>query len=1107
MRFIAESLPFFADAEVLTFPAWDCLPYDRVSPNPAIVAERIETLSRLAEKPRSARVLVTTVNALLQRLPPREVIGTASFAIRAGEELDREGLQTFLVKSGYTRVGKVMEPGEFAIRGSIIDLFPPGLTDACRIDLFGDQVESIRAFDPLTQVSQTDIEGGLRLLPASEIVFSENAIAEFRERYRERFGAAIHDDPLYAAVTEGSKYPGMEHWLPMFYPKMETLFDYVPGALVSFSAQAELTKDERLDTIQDYYQARKDHEHARRLDAAPYHPLPPEMLYLTEDRLDMHLEKRRAVWFNAFAEEGPTLGCRQAYDFSAERNRPDRPMIDVLKDYARARQEQGKRVAIACYSEGSRDRLQYRLSEHGVHPVNCEDWREVLKLSGKAIGLAVLPLEHGFECGEVVLLSEQDVLGERIQRKKKKRKAAELFMAEASSFAEGELLVHKEHGIGRFDGLKTVEVNGKRHDCLKLVYDGDDKLFLPVENIDVLSRYGAGDEGVKLDKLGGISWQSRKAKLKERITLAAHALLKIAAERALKTGAVLQTPEGLYDEFIARFPHAETEDQQKAIDDCIEDLAAGKAMDRLVCGDVGFGKTEVALRAAFVACQGGAGNERRQVAIVAPTTLLARQHFHTFKKRFAGMPVTVRQLSRMVTAKEAAETRAMLAEGKVDIVIGTHAILAKNIQFANLGLVIVDEEQHFGVAQKERLKELKSNVHVLTLSATPIPRTLQMALTGVRDLSLIATPPVDRLAVRTFVMPYDPVVLREAIMREKHRAGKVYYVAPRISDLDELTVQLRDLVPEATFAIAHGQMTATQLDDIMNKFYDGAFDILLSTAIVESGLDVPTANTMIIHRADMFGLSQLYQLRGRVGRGKTRAYAYLTLPHRKQLSKAAEKRLEVMQSLDTLGAGFTVASHDMDIRGYGNLLGDEQSGHIKEVGVELYQQMLEEAIQAAKAGAGKETVSDEWSPQINVGTSVLIPESYVEDLSLRLGLYRRAASLANPEEIDSFAAELVDRFGPMPEEVLHLLDIVRIKQLCREAGVERVDAGPKGVVISFRNNIFARPEKLIEFIAKNPSQAKIRPDQKLVLIRDWEKTETRVKGVSKSLQQIAEMAA
>jgi transcription-repair coupling factor (superfamily II helicase) len=691
-------------------------------------------------------------------------------------------------------------------------------------------------------------------------------------------------------------------------------------------------------------------------------------------------------------------------------------------------------------------------------------------------------------------------LGDRLIRRSKRKKRAADFITEATGLTAGDIVVHVDHGIGRFVGLKTIEAAGAPHDCLEIRYADEARLFLPVENIELLSRFGGEGTEAQLDRLGGGAWQARKAKLKKRLLDIAGQLIRIAAERQMRSAPALVPPDGLYGEFAARFPYDETDDQMGAIDAVIDDLGQGRPMDRLICGDVGFGKTEVALRAAFVAAMSGL-----QVAVVVPTTLLSRQHFKTFAERFRGLPIKLAQASRLVGAKDLVAAKAGIADGTVDIVVGTHALLGAGIQFKNLGLLIIDEEQHFGVKHKERLKELKSDVHVLTLSATPIPRTLQLALTGVRELSLIATPPVDRMAVRTFISPFDPLVIRETLLRERYRGGQSFYVCPRIADLTEVHEFLSHDVPELKVAVAHGQMPPGELDDIMNAFYEGQYDVLLSTTIVESGLDIPTANTMIIHRADMFGLAQLYQLRGRVGRSKLRAFALFTLPANKTLTGMAERRLKVLQSLDTLGAGFQLASHDMDIRGAGNILGEEQSGHIKEVGFELYQQMLEEAV-AEQRGQGVED-SGQWSPLITIGAAVMIPETYVADLQLRLALYRRLADLADIADIDAFGAEMIDRFGPLPEEVQHLLKIVYIKVLCRTANVEKLDAGPKGVVIQFRKKEFANPAALIKYIGEQGSLAKIRPDQGIVLMRDWPTPDKRLAGSAVIMTQLARMVA
>jgi transcription-repair coupling factor (superfamily II helicase) len=689
----------------------------------------------------------------------------------------------------------------------------------------------------------------------------------------------------------------------------------------------------------------------------------------------------------------------------------------------------------------------------------------------------------------VGVMEEKGVLGDRLVRRRKRRKSQEAFLNELATLSPGDLVVHADHGIGRYEGLTRIPVGTAPHDCVALEYAGGDKLYVPVENIDVLSRYGSDSDGVTLDKLGGEAWQRRKSRMKERIREIAGELIKTAAERALRPGAVAEPDTG-YAAFVDRFPYEATEDQDRAIADVIADLAGGKPMDRLVCGDVGFGKTEVALRAAFVAAMAG-----MQVALVAPTTLLARQHFTNFKDRFQGFPIEIGRLSRLVPAAEAKETRAKLAEGKVDIVIGTHAILAKSVDFKNLGLVIVDEEQRFGVAHKERLKSLRANVHVLTLTATPIPRTLQMAMSGLRELSVIQTPPVDRLAVRTYVMPWDPVVIREALLREHYRGGQSFFVVPRIADLPEIEEFLRNEVPEVRAVTAHGQMAATEVEERMSAFYDRRYEVLLSTTIVESGLDIPTANTLIVHRADRFGLAQLYQLRGRVGRAKTRAYAYFTTAATRALTEAADKRLQVLANLESLGAGFQLASHDLDIRGAGNLLGDEQSGHIKEVGFELYQSMLEEAILAAKAGdAGLKPSDEPLSPQITIDAPIMLPEDYVPDLDLRMGLYRRLNELQDAQEIESFAAELIDRFGKLPEATDNLLKVIETKLNCRKACIAKLDAGPKGALVHFHNDHFPDLQGLIAYVERLKGTAKLRPDSKLVITRSWPDPASRING-------------
>nr|WP_314095271.1 transcription-repair coupling factor [uncultured Shinella sp.] len=1113
---LEQMLGFVApDIPVLTLPGWDCLPYDRVSPSAEVSARRLSALSALIahqKKPHAAIVLVT-VNAMLQKTAPRPTIESLAFSAKPGNTIRMDDIATRLERNGFDRVATVREVGEFAVRGGILDVFVPGSLEPVRLDFFGDTLESIRSFDPASQRT-TGQARSLDLNPMSEVTLTPETISHFRTQYLSSFGAATRDDALYQAVSEGRRYAGMEHWLPLFYDELETAFDYLAGFRIVTDHTVREAAVERSRLVRDYYDARLASATPGKgqiSQSTPYKPVPPGLLYLDAERFARELDERNAIRLTPFNEhEGEarqvvTVEARTGQRWARPSGSEDAEgarvnVFDQAVKYIADRRASGAKVLVTGWSEGSLDRLLQVLSEHGLgNVVPVETFGDLAKLKPGEAGSAVLSLESGFEAGDVVVIGEQDILGDRMVRRSKRRKRGADFLTEVAGLDEGSIVVHAEHGIGRFVGLRTIEAAGAPHACLELVYADEAKLFLPVENIDLLSRYGGEGTDALLDKLGGVAWQARKAKLKKRLLDMAGGLIQIAAARLVRHAPVLTAPDGIYDEFAARFPYDETDDQANAIDAVREDLGAGRPMDRLVCGDVGFGKTEVALRGAFIAAMNGV-----QVAVVVPTTLLARQHFKTFSERFRGLPIRVQQASRLVGSKELALTKKELSEGKTDIVVGTHALLGSSIKFANLGLLIIDEEQHFGVKHKERLKELKSDVHVLTLSATPIPRTLQLAMTGVRELSLITTAPVDRMAVRTFISPFDPLVIRETLMREHYRGGQSFYVCPRLSDLSEIHDFLRQDVPELKVAVAHGQMPATELEDIMNAFYEGQYDVLLSTTIVESGLDVPTANTMIIHRADMFGLAQLYQLRGRVGRSKVRAFALLTLPVNRTLTGTAERRLKVLQSLDTLGAGFQLASHDLDIRGAGNLLGEEQSGHIKEVGFELYQQMLEEAVAEIK---GDEEVADSgWSPQISVGTPVMIPDDYVPDLHLRLGLYRRLGEITELGDIDAFGAELIDRFGPLPIEVQHLLKIVYIKSLCRVANVEKLDAGPKGVVVQFRNKQFPNPAALVGYISKQGTLVKIRADQSLFLSRDYPTPEKRLTGAAQVMTQLAGLA-
>ena len=1094
MAAMRAALGFFApQAVVLEFPAWDTTPYDRVSPAPAVMAARMAVLTALAHGAiKGPFVLLTTLAAAMQRVPPRDALREASFSARVGDRMDEGALRAFLARMGFSQAPTVTEPGDFAVRGGIIDIYPPGDSGPIRLDMFGDVLESARRFDAETQRSTEKLDH-LDLAPMSEVILDEAAITRFRQNYRAEYGGGAND-PLYEGISAGRKMAGMEHWLPWFHDRLESLLSYLPEASVVADDHLDQVRDARLHTIREQFDARREALARKGGTDTVYRPVPPRAMFPDEAEWADWLKSHRVLRLSVLPQPpGPGVldaGGRVGRNFAPERQAEKGNLFKALADHVRSLQA-SRRVVIASFSEGARERLSGLIADEGIKGAKpIADLRDLPDQPG-ALGLAVWPLEEGFTSdgqatGPLAVISEQDVLGDRLIRGAKRRRKAENFLRDTTTLTPGDLVVHVEHGIGRYKGLETVMALGVPHDCVALEYAGGDRLFLPVENIELLSRYGH-EEGL-LDKLGGGAWQARKARLKERIKLIADKLMRVAAERLLRPAPVLEPEHHEVESFAARFPYAETEDQAAAIADVAEDLAAGRPMDRLVVGDVGFGKTEVAMRAAFIAASQG-----RQVAVVAPTTLLARQHFRTFAERFRGTAINVRPLSRFVSAKDAAETRKGLAEGTVDIVVGTHAVLAKQVRFKNLGLLIVDEEQHFGVAHKERLKELRSDIHVLTLTATPIPRTLQLSLTGVRDLSIIGTPPVDRLSIRTYVSEFDSVTIREALLREKYRGGQSFFVVPRLADLPEVEDWLKEHVPEVSYIVAHGQLAAGDLDQRMNAFYDRGADVLLATTIVESGLDIPTANTMVVWRADMFGLAQLYQIRGRVGRSKTRAYCYLTTKPRVPLTPQAMRRLKFLGSIDSLGAGFNLASQDLDLRGAGNLLGEEQSGHIKEVGFELYQQMLEETIAKLKSGEIEGTPEDEWAPQLNLGVPVTIPESYIPDLDVRLGLYRRLAELTTKVELEGFAAELIDRFGPLPREVNTLLLVIRIKAMAKRANISKLDAGPKGATVQFHGDKFPNPAGLVAFIHDQGGQAKV-SDNKIVVLRDWPSDADRIKG-------------
>lgn len=1092
---------------VLAFPAWDVQPYDRLSADAEVQSARLEALSAL--KGTEPVLVVTTAAALTTKTPPATSVAPG-FTLAKGTTLLREQLVQTLEHCGYRRVGTVMEPGEYAIRGAVVDIYLATDTAPCRAEFFDDEVESLRRFDPVTQRTTGQV-ASLVLQAATEVRLDETSVTNFRRQYRAHFPEGGEDE-IYRDISERRSHPSMGHYLPLFHDvPLGSFFDVVPaGTLFVASTTLGQAVASAQDLIRDAYQSRLNPPKTN-LDGERtqmYRPLPPESLYLTIADWDAVKERHRWLSLRPLKDNNPAVMSLRVHSHIPypARRQPGVNPVDVAVADIKSAAARGNRVVLSVLSRSGLERTLHLLADHGLEGLAvADDWADAVKAKTPTVLLSPLTWGvHDEEAG-LFLLTEQDLFGEKQNpRPVRRRRSADEVISHFSEVAPGDLVVHIDHGIGRFKGLETITFGPTTQDFLVLEYDGGDKLMVPVVALDVLSRYAGGEVPHALDRLGSAAWQARKASVKKRLLDMAADLLKVAAARQMRHRPRYKRPDGLYDEFVGNFPYMPTAEQQRAIDDVEADFATDTPMDRLVVGDVGFGKTEVALRAAFLAAADG-----RQVAMIAPTTLLARQHAQVFRQRFAGFPFQIGHLSRLASAGEVKRTKAGLKDGGVDIVVGTHALLAKGIDFKNLGLVIVDEEQRFGVAHKERLKQLRHDVDVLTLTATPIPRTLQMSLSGMRSLSTITTPPVDRLAVRSYVMGFDGKVLREAILREMFRNGQVYVVTPRIEGIETLAKNLQDLVPEAKVRLAHGQMGKDELEQVMEDFYDGKFNVLVATAIIESGLDIPTANTMIIHRADRFGLAQLYQLRGRVGRSKARAYAYFLIPDGGHMTDDAEKRLKILQRLEGIGAGFTLASYDMDLRGPGNLLGAEQSGHIREVGFELYNQMLREAIEslrAERAGtAPDDTPPEGFVPTLNLGVSFLIPESYAPDLNLRLSLYRRLSRLTEAAEVDTFRDELLDRFGHVAPEVAALLDVVHLRNQCRRLNIEKIEVGEKGAVISFYKDRFAKPQQLLHYILENAGVVTLRPDQKIVLHRRWPDPVARLAGIRSFLDTLEKL--
>lgn len=1059
-----QSLSFFAfDKNILTFPSWDVMPYDYLSPAISRMAMRLASLGQLKELKEGGALMVTTLAALTQRIPPADA--TMPFDIKDGCSF--ASLAAWLDKAGYEKVEIVFEVGQYAVRGGLIDFFPVNSPYPLRADFFGDHLESLRLFEAQSQKSIKTIDHH-RAWGVREWRNDDKSRTLFKEGYHE-LGGFPQDDAFYDEVSAGQYSLGGEHHLPLFYPALSTLWDVCPSDMVMILPfDAHKLWQERLALIHSSYEARRDEDKRR--------PLAPDQLYVSDEEL-------QKSW-----------ALRTTYEFTmGQKSRKDvRPLVmkqGSFTEQCTFLKKQGRRIIFAMNTVHSVKHLPHLLKNIENNAVaTLSSMADAQAMQEGEWAVAHCPLAASFMDDDYLWVTEQDLFGKRGIRQTKIHRKSKMSGRELTSFEKGALLVHEAHGVGRYEGLQTLNLDGAPHDCILLSYKGGDELLIPIEHIGLLSQFGQ-EEGA-LDQLGSVFWQKRKAQAKERIGVLAHQLMELEALRQKSVAPVLRCDDAAYEEFCARFPHEPTEDQEQVFRDCEDDLASPHPTDRLICGDTGFGKTECALRASFIAVASG-----HQVMLLAPTTLLAHQHFRLFQERFAGFGARLAHISRMAQGVE--KNIKAWREGKIDIAIGTHRLLKASA--SRLGLLIIDEEQHFGVAQKEKMKSLKANAHVMTLTATPIPRTLHMAMSGLRVMSLIETPPPGRIAVRTFVMPFDGVVLREALRREKKRGGQSYYIVPRIADMDWVQTQLSHLVPELRVTHAHGAMTAGEMDMNMRAFYQGHADILLATAIVEAGLDVPCANTIIVHRSERFGLAQLYQLRGRVGRGTERGWAYLTLPQGQPLSEVARRRLDILHGLDELGAGLTIASHDRNLRGAGNLLGEQQSGHIREIGLDLYEHMLKQELSKLKKDTPSHTEHQDEPLRLHLGVPMLIPDNYIAELNVRLRLYRRLGA-SSLDELRDMESELKDRFGAPPREVLLLLKAMHIRLMGIKLGLAAITYGKNGVMLNFREGKPDNPEQLIAWIERNPAQA--RPDNCLLIKQTWDEDEARLDGILDILNQL-----
>jgi transcription-repair coupling factor (superfamily II helicase) len=1096
---LADEIHFYAagsDLPIIHFPDWECLPYDAFSPHQDVTSRRLSALAGLPAQKQC--IILTTVSAAIHRLAPREYVQAHSLLLRKGDSIDVNEFRQQLVRNGYQGVSQVMEPGEFAVRGGLIDLFPMGQTVPYRLDLFGDELETIRTFDPGSQRSGPALTQ-VELLPAREYPLNEHAINQFRQAFRARFSGDPQQTVIYRDVSQGVSPAGIEYYLPLFFQKTESLFDYLPDN-TSWVLEPETVPGIRTfhDEVQDRYQ-QLSHDVERPI-------LTPEEIFISPDAFLRDLNRYSRIELRPLLTDTGQQELATINPLVFETQVPPTLSVDhkseqpyhALCNYL---DKHPGRSLLVSASAGRRETLRHLLNEHGMHPPDVTNWQAFLDGDEK-IGLAIADLEKGLELDtpRISVISETQLYGERASQRRHRSALSRSPDAIIRSLAElriGDPVVHEEYGVGRYLGLQTLDVGDGKTEFLTLEYAGGDKLYIPVFALHFISRYtGTSPENAPLHRLGGDAWEKAKSRARQKAHDAAVEILELQALRAARKGHAFPVHDDHYLAFADAFPFEETPDQERAITEVISDMESSKPMDRLVCGDVGFGKTEVALRAAFMAIHGN-----KQVAVLVPTTLLAQQHYQNFADRFADSAVNVKLLSRFQSKSEQTAILKDLDEGKVDIVIGTHRLLQEDIRFSNLGLVIIDEEHRFGVRQKERLKKLRAEVDILTLTATPIPRTLNLSLSGMRDISIIATPPEERLAVKTFVLEWNSGMIREAILREIRRGGQVFYLHNEVRTMEKAVSQLHDLVPEAEIQMAHGQMAERELEHVMLDFYHQRFNVLVCSTIIESGIDIPTANTIVIERADKFGLAQLHQLRGRVGRSNHRAYAYLLTPPKRTMTNDARKRLEAIGSLDELGAGFVLASHDLEIRGAGELLGESQSGEIDEVGFTLYAELLNRAIESIKQGKDI-TVEKTAGAEVNVHAPALLPEDYLPDVHMRLILYKRIANAATSEELNELREEMTDRFGLLPDAAKLLFEVTELKIGASRLGIKKIDAGPKGARIDFVAQPNIEPTALIQLMQSQPKRFRLDGPNRLRVIQETAEPGERVQMLREIVAQL-----